>query len=342
MFSISDGLCKSSVTTTITSNFSKQKMKGNREFIRLFDELRKTNPTRQFVVELLAISLLATLKGKSSFDSFEQFALANFDSLRRFMRLKGVPPNRYDFSALFNALDPKQMDSTLEFFVNPMREALPDGQFAIDSEVLRSTFAGALKRSPLHRVQVFLPGVGLAFGQAKTSRHSDETTAIPSVLDMLDLDGRLVTAHSPHTRRDLSARIVEEGGDYVIPVRCDQNSLHKDAQLLFGNPEALKQMDSYRRDDCRGFRRNEILIATVSQDVGRLRKQHDWPGLKAVGKIEAVYERKGRKGQNDQTERTVRLFFMSREILPERLMDLTWHHWKDYSRFHWVLDVVTD
>ena len=315
-------------------------MEGIRDFIHLFNEHRKTNPARQFVVELLAVSLLATLTGKSSYDSFEQFAQVNFESLRGFMRFKGLPPSQYDFSALFDALDPKRISSTLGFFVNPLTEALSDDQFAIDSESLWSAFADASKRSPLHRVQVFLPGVGLAFGQAKTNRHSDETTAIPSVLDMLDLEGRLVTVHSPHTRRDVSARIVEEGGDYVIPVTCDQNSLHKDAQLLFGNPEALKQMDSYRRDDCRGFRRNEILIATVFQDVGRLRKQHDWPGLKAVGMIEAVYERKGRKGRNDQTERTVRLFFMSREILPERLMDLTWYHWKDYSRFHWVLDVV--
>ena len=311
-------------------------LEGTDDLIQLIDELQKSNPTKHYVNELLVISLLATLAGDSSYESLGQFAMANFKVLREFLRLKGGPPNRHDFAALFDALDPKQVESALECYTNPMMKALSDDRLTINVSAFLGSFEDVSKRSPLHRVQVFLPGVGLAFGQAKVDGKSNETTAMPGVLDILNLVERTVTVYSPHTRRDISAQIVEKGGAFVIPVAHDRHSLHEDVQLLFENPEALKEMHSYQRDDGWGYKRNETRKATVSDDVGRLQERHEWPELKTVGMIETVRKWRG------QTKRTVRHFVMSREITPEHLMDLTRHHWEMNNRFRWVLDVVAD
>ena len=311
-------------------------MEGFREIFQLVEELRKSNPTKRYLIEMLVISLLASLTGKSSYESFEQFAQDNFESLRGYMRLQGGPPNHHDFSALFDALDPKQFESVLATFAMGLMGALSEGEVATDSEALGSAFAEVSQRSPLNRVQVFLPGVGIAFGQVKTDGESNEATALPSLLDILSLAGRTVMVYAVHNLRDLSPQIVQKGGAYVIPVNSDQRSLYEDVQLWFDNPEALKELLSFQLDNS-GHGNTETFKATVSHNVGWLQARHDWPSLKAVGIIESAHGRKGRAEQ-----RSIDYFIMSRRFTPERLLDLTRTSLGTKNRFRWVLDVVMD
>ena len=118
-------------------------------------------------------------------------------------------------------------------------------------------------------------------------------------------------------------------------MKGNQKTLQEDVQLRFSDPEARKEMLEYRHVGG-GHGRVETRIATVSHDAGWLRDRHGWPGLKAVGRIEAIRERKGR------TERSVRHFIMSAEISPERLLELVRSHWGIENGLHWVLDVVMD
>ena len=131
----------------------------------------------------------------------------------------------------------------------------------------------ASKKSALHLVQAFAPGSGLVLGQVKVDGKSNEITALPALLEMLDLDGRTVTADAMHTQREASARIVEKGGDYVLPAEGNQKSLREDVQVWFSDPEAKKEMLEYRHVDG-GHGRVETRIATVSHDAGWLRDRH--------------------------------------------------------------------
>ena len=310
-------------------------MEGFRFIFQGVGDPRRSNATTHDLVEMLAIALPATLTGWSSCNSFARFAECKIEFLRRFMRLKGGPPSHDAFSDLFNALDPEELGAALALFAQQLLAALPDDRAAIDGKALRGAFADASKRSPLHLVQAFAPGAGIVLGQAKVDGKSNETTAMPSLLDILELAGRIVTADALHTRRDTSARIVKKGRDYILPVKRNQRSLHEDIQVWLSDPEALKETLSYQHVDG-GHGRAGTRTATVSHDVGWLQERHQWPGLKAVGMIEAVRELNGR------TERSVRHFIMSRELAPERLLELVRSHWGIENRLHWVLDVVMD
>ena len=138
-----------------------------------------------------------------------------------------------------------------------------------------------------------------------------------------------------HTQREVSAQVVGKGGDCVLPAEGNQKTLRKDVRDPFADPEAQKEMLSYQHVEG-GHGRVETRVSTVSNDVGWLQDLHGWPGLKAIGKIEAVRERKGKK------ERSVRHYIMSAEISPERLLELTRNHWQIENCLHWVLDVVMD
>ncbi len=133
----------------------------------------------------------------------------------------------------------------------------------------------------------------------KVDGKSNETAAIPDLLEMLDLIGRTVTADAMHTWREVSALIVEKGSDNVLPVKRNQKTLHEDVQVWFSDPEVKKEMLEYRHVGG-GHGRIETRIAAVSHEIGWLQDHHDWPGLKAIGRIEAGQERKGK------TERAVR------------------------------------
>ena len=234
------------------------------------------------------------------------------------MELKGGPPSHDAFSELSGALDPEQLAVAMTKFANAQPAALPSDKMAVDGKVLRGTIMDASKQSALHLVQAFEPKANLVPGQMRIDGKSNETAEIPGLLEILDLFGRTAAAADAiHTRREASARVLEKGGDYVLPVKRNQKSLHEDVQVWFADPEARKETLSCRYvGGSEG--RVEAPIATVSYDVGWLRDRHDWPGLKAAGRIKAVRERKGKE------ERSVR------------------NHWMIENGFHWVPDAFMD
>ena len=308
-------------------------MEGFRAIFQGVEDPRKSNATKHDLIEMLAVALLATLSGSSSCAGFARYAECKYEFLREFMELKGGPPSHDAFSDLFNALDPEQLSGAMTNFAKTLAEGLPRDQVAVDGKALRGAIMDAKKKSALHLVQAFEPRAGLVLGQVKVDGKSNEITAIPALLELLDLDGRTVTADAMHCQRETSARIVEKGGDYVLPAKGNQGTLHEDIQVWFSDPEAQKEMLTYQQVDG-GHGRIETRVATVSHDVGWLQDRHGWPGLKAIGRIEAVRELKGR------TERAVRYYIMSAEISPERLLELTRNHWRIENCLHWVLDVV--
>ena len=310
-------------------------MEGFRAIFQGVEDPRKSNAKKHELIEMLVIALLATLSDMPSCSGFARYAKYKYEFLREFMELKGGPPSHDSFSDLFNGLDPEQLSRAMTNFAKTLVSALPKDQVAIDGKVLKGAIMDAKKKSALHLVQAFEPGAGIVLGQVKVDGKSNEITAIPALLEMLDLAGLTVTADAMHCQRETSARVVEKGGDYVLPAKGNQGTLHEDIQVWFSDPEAQKEMLEYQHVDG-GHGRVETRVATVSHDVGWLQDRHDWPGLKAIGRIEAVRELK------DKTERSVRYYIMSAEIPPERLLELTRNHWRIENCLHWVLDVVMD
>ena len=308
-------------------------MKGFRAIFQGVEDPRKSNATKHDLIEMLVIALLATLSGSSSCSGFARYAEHKQEFLREFMELKGGTPSHDSFSDLFNGLDPEQLSTAMTEFAKTLVSALPKDQVAIDGKVLKGAIMDAKKKSALHLVQAFEPGAGIVLGQAEVDGKSNETAAIPALLEILDLTGGTAAADAMHCQRETSARIVEKGGDCGLPEKGNQGTLHEDVELWFADPEAQKEMLEYRHVGG-GHGRVETRVATVSHDVGWLQDRHGWPGLKAVGRIEAVRELKGR------TERSVRTCIMSAEIPPERLLELTRNRWRIENCLRWVLDVV--
>jgi predicted transposase YbfD/YdcC len=309
------------------------------EFSQLFEGVndpRRSNAKRHDLHEMLMIALLSVLCGGEGCHDMSLFGRSKEKFLRRFMALNHGIPSHDAFSDLFNALDPKSFQPVMQRLLGDFAHNLGGGSdpvIAIDGKALRRSFDKASGKSPLHLVQAFATEARLVLGQVAVDQKSNEITAIPELLALLDVKGRIITADAMHTQRATSEAVCARGGDYVLALKGNQGTLFEDAKLYLDDPELSDNFQTVQSVDA-GHGRIETRTALITTDIGWLQERHNWPGLSAIGKVTATRETGGK-----QTSQS-RYFLLSLPLDPERFLEVTRSHWRIENSLHWVLDVT--
>ena len=249
------------------------------EFSSLFEGVedpRCSNATRHSLHEMLLIALLSVLCGGEGCADMERFGRAKEPFLRRFMTLAHGIPSHDAFSDLFNALAPDGLQKVLLRLLEDWSALLEADVIAIDGKSLRRSFADAAARSPVHLVQAFAARARLVLGQVKVDGKSNEIAAMPKLLEMLALKGRIVTADAMHTHRATAEAVTAGGGDYVLALKGNQGRLHGDVQLYLDDPVRADKLQSCQQVDG-DHGRIETRRATVCHEIAWLQEDHDWP-----------------------------------------------------------------
>jgi predicted transposase YbfD/YdcC len=207
------------------------------------------------------------------------------------------------------------------------------GVVAIDGKVLRRSFDRASKKSALHMVSAWGCQQRLVLAQVVTDDKSNEITAVPKLLAMLSLKGTIVTADALNCQRAIAQQIVDQGGDYALALKRNQESLHGDVVMLFDDPGC--KVVTAEPDVDAGHGRIETRTASVSSDINVLCEMHRWPGLRAIGRIERV-----RECSDGKTSKETAYYLLSGVLTPERFNDVVRSHWGVENSLHWRLDVV--
>ena len=303
----------------------------------LFQEVedpRRSNATRHDLHEMLTIALLSTLSGGEGCVDMELFGRAKEPFLRRFLRLEHGIPSHDAFSNLFRALDPAGLEKAMARLARGWAARLGGDVVAVDGKALRRSFEDAASRSPLHLVQAFSTQAKLVLAQVEVDGKSNEIPALPRLLELLDVKGRLVTADAMHAQRDAAAAVTAKGGDYVLALKGNQETLHDDVRLYLDAPPKDAEVLSHQEVD-KGHGRVETRTASVCHDVGWLRDRHGWPGLAAVGKVAATRWTK-RGGETAET----RHYLLSAPLSAADFGRAVRSHWAIENSLHWVLDVT--
>ncbi len=303
-------------------------------FFNGVDDPRRSNATKHDLQEMLTIAFPCFLSGGQNCADMERFGRMKEGFLRRFMALEHGIPSHDAFPHLFNALDPEGLHGVLTRMLADWG-ARPGDVIAIDGKALRRSFRDAADRSPLHLVHAFAAESGLLLGQVRVDGKSNEITALPALLELLELRGRTVTADAMHTQRATAETVTGKGGNYVLALKGNQETLHDDVRIQLEDPENAERMLFFRDVD-KDHGRIEIREATVCHDVDGLQDLHHWPGLRAVGKVTATREIRGERS----TE--TRYFLLSERLGPERFLKTVRSHWAVENSLHWVLDVTMD
>lgn len=296
------------------------------------EDPRTGNAKRHLLHEVLVIALCTMLCGGETCSDMALFGRAKRDFLQQFLTLPHGIPSHDTFSRIFRLLDPACFHA---WFLGFMRRFAEDcqGVIAIDGKTVRRSFDRAAAASPLHLVSAWAVDARLCLGQLAVGDKSNEIVAVPMLLQLLSLKGRIVTADAMSCQRKIAQQVIEQGGDYVLALKGNQETLHDDVRRFLDDPETVLLR---ARDTDKGHGRIETRTAALTSDIAWLQESHKWPGLGAIGKITARREIDGK------TSVETRCYLLSSAVTPERFNAIVRSHWGIENGLHWALDVLME
>jgi predicted transposase YbfD/YdcC len=286
---------------------------------------------------MVFITICAVICGADGWVDVERFGKAKRDWLEQFLRLQNGIPSHDTLGRVFARLDTNEFYLCVYNWVNRFRKALKGHGVAIDGKTLRGSFDKAAGQSPLHLVSAWACDLRISLGQVAVEDKSNEITAVPKLLELLELTGAVVTLDAMHCQRETASAILKREADYLLVVKGNQPTLQATIQELFvAYSERNYQVPGLRRhvtvekSHGRHERREYYVIAAPR----RLPGLAGWPGLQTIG---MVHRRRECNGKIE--EETV--FFIT--SLPPKVRLIARHvrgHWKIENTLHWVLDVT--
>ena len=297
---------------------------------------------RHLLCDILLLALCAILAGAESFADMEDWARMKEGWLRTFLELPGGIPSHDTFARVFARLDPKELHACFLRWLESAAHAVAGPHVAIDGKTLRRSFDGPDGRA-LHVVSAFATGeLGLVLGQVAVEDKSNEITAIPALLRLLDLQGATVTIDAMGCHKAIAAQITGQGGDYLLALKGNHPVLCADVARLFGEEAALArqkptQAETVEKDHGRIETRRAVALEATAL-LGGLRGLAAWPGVQSVLMVEACREPVA--GGSANVER--RFFLSSLPADAGRLLAVARGHWAIENKLHWMLDVHFD
>ena len=308
------------------------------ERYRDFPDYRNdTNNKKHLLVDILVSAICAVLGGANSWLAVERFGVAHETWLGSFLVLANGIPSHDTYRLVFLSLDPEELNSRFATWMRDINQSLQLKQVAVDGKTLCGSGGGRTGLQALHMVHAFAIENGICLGQQAVDSKSNEITAIPELLKLLDLKEALVTIDAMGCQKEIADAVVTGGGDYVLAVKGNQEHLHEDVQqtlapviasLCEPGTEACAQTEAVNRG------RREKRTCYLSTDLSKIRDKQLWKGLQAIGVI--ISERE----VNGKCEVETRYFISSRVLSANTLLQSVRDHWKVENQLHWVLDVV--
>ena len=304
-------------------------------FLSAFDDIPdpRADNARHDLCELLVVGFVAVLCGATSCAEMADFGRAKEHVFRDFLKLKHSIPSHDTFSTVFRMIDPKALDAAFGRVLAQIAVLLGDGDvITIDGKALRGARDKGQSAGQSARTRMMVSAYAARLRLTLATVAADpggELEAALEVLGLIALKGKVVTADALHCNRRTVAAITEGGGDYCLALKANQDSLLSDARSCFG--KALTDHPVARQQEA-GHGRNETRTGTVVSAKG-LAEHHEFPGLKAFGRIEARRETDGKV----QTQ--TRYYALSWVPEPEVFIATSRAHWGIENALHWQLDV---
>lgn len=286
--------------------------------------------------EVLLLCLLAVLAGAESFVDIALFGERKLDFLRRFRPFRDGTPSHDQLGDIFATLDATRFQQCFVSWVAALTGAAAD-VIAIDGKTVRRSFQRKGAKAPIHMVSAFAARQRLVLGQVKVAEKSNEIVAIPALLDMLAIEGAIVSIDAMGCQRDIAEKIVDKKADYVLALKGNQGTLREDVELFAAEQKANGFNDTKvsRHQTVDGDHgRIETRTYTAFHDLAWLQERHNWPGLKAVVMVESTRE------IADKIEHETRFYITSLVWLAHQLGPVIRSHWAIENSLHWVMDMI--
>jgi predicted transposase YbfD/YdcC len=308
------------------------------------DDPRVERCKRHGLSEIITIALCGVICGAESWVEIEQFGNAKRAWLAQFLDLPHGIPSHDTFGRVFARLDSAQFERCFLGWVQTLLGPTAGEQIAIDGKTVRRSYDRDQRRGPVHLVSAWAETHRLVLGQLATATDSNEITAIPQLLELLVLTGCTVTIDAIGCQTTIAEQIVEQGGDYVLALKANQERVYRDVLQFFAEAEegafagvGHDQQQTLEKDHGRIERRRCTTISDPAwlhwlDEAGR------WPRLGSLVRVEA--ERRVQDPAGERVSRETRYFLSSLGGDAAESLRAVRGHWGIENRLHWVLDVA--
>ena len=286
--------------------------------------------------EVLLLSLLAVLAGADSFTDIARFGEKKLALLRRFLPFADGTPPHDRLGDIFATLDAQAFQRCFADWVAALTKT-PVAVIAIDGKTMRGTGGKKTSKAAIHMVSAFAARQRLVLAQVKVDEKSNEIIAIPALLDMMAVEGAVITIDAMGCQRDIATKITAKKADYILALKGNQGTLREDVEVFANEQKTRGFKDttiSLHKTVDADHGRIETRNYTVIHDVGWLQERHKWPGLKGLIMVESQRE----TGQ--KTERETRFYITSLTLEARLSGPMIRDHWAVENGLHWVMDMT--
>lgn len=294
--------------------------------VNVNDPRRKYGNVRHKLEDLLIIGLCTIICGGKDYVDMEEFGIEREEWLRKFLELPNGIPDSDTFRRIFERIKPEELSLCL---FNWLEATWEDREIiAVDGKTIRGS--KNKEHKAYHVVSAFIAKNHITFGEITVPEKSNEITAVPELIDMLDVENSIITADAMSCQKKITEKIIDGKADYVIALKENQPKLYEEVMNYFENKKYSDVNLIETNDTNHG--RVECRIYSLETDISWLNVD-EWKGLKSVGFAKSIVT------ENGETHEFTR-YFISSLTLPEEFSNAVRKHWSIENNLHWSLDVI--
>jgi predicted transposase YbfD/YdcC len=306
-------------------------------FFENLSDPRMERTKRHSLLDIIILAVCATLGNADGWADIERFGKAKIDFFRTFLELPNGIPSHDTFGRVFGLLDPAPLMACIQQWLDALGAAVAGEIVAIDGKTLRGSFDTAAGKNPLHLVSAWACEARLTLGQVAVDAKSNEITAIPLLLELLDIKDCIVTIDAMGCQKEIAAAIRGREADYVLAVKDNQPSLHDavheafmaHAEDDFTDP-TLKRITTVERGHGRDERREYF----IAEAPAALVRSKEWVGVQSIGMVSRI------RVVNGVEQDEIVYYISSLAPKVKRFAKAVRGHWGIENRLHWSLDVT--
>lgn len=300
----------------------------------IIPDFRVNRRKRHKLIDIMVIAVCAVICGADDWNAMEKFGKAKQDWFSQFLELPNGIPSHDTFNRVFSLLSPEAFRECFINWIQDVAEILPGQVIPIDGKTVRRSHDRKSGKAAIHMVSAWATETKLVLGQVKTDEKSNEITAIPELLNLLDVNGCVISIDAMGCQKKIAEQIIDQGGDYVFGLKGNQGNLHKEVEHFFtGNDDQyIDSFDFFTEEDLTHGRKTVRRYYT-SDALEGISEASKWEGLKTIAMVECESERNGKHSHE------LRCYIGSIENDAKVFAEAVRSHWGIENELHWVLDM---
>lgn len=288
------------------------------------------------LIDIVIIAICGVICGADSWVGIESYGKSKYKWLKQFLELPNGIPSHDTFARVFARLDPEEFQNSFLSWVKSISEHIFGEVIGIDGKTLRHSYDRGANKGAIHMVSAWASSQRLILGQRKVDDKSNEITAIPKLIQLLELNGCIVTIDAMGCQKEIARLLINKGADYCLCLKGNQGNIYQDVEQLFKQAIANQWKGiehSFYQTIEKGHGRIEIRRYWTMAQTKFLIDSEQWTGLQSIGMVESV------RKIGSETTTEVRYFLNSFESDAQVFAHAVRSHWHIENCLHWRLDV---